>query len=571
MTEESHLLYKGPCSSCGSSDACAVYSDNHTHCFACGTHTAGDGAAPTREGRKRVAGLITDVTVRGLRARKITDETCKRYGYGIGRYKHKEVHVAPYYDASGTLVAQHLRTKDKEFPWVGDMSEALPFGAHVWPKSGKMLVVTEGEIDALSMSQAQGNKWPVVSIGCGADTPVDRNGNALANAGAKVRKYFAKHRDYFASFEKVVLMFDNDVQGRFSAQVAASVLGSRAHIAELPLKDASDMLVAGRTEELLTAMWRATPYRPDGVVEIRSLKDAVFAEPVPGIPWCLDALNEMTYGRRPGEVYAFGAGTGVGKTDFFLQQIAYDLDVLGLNIATFFFEQEPRESGLRLAGKIGHRPFHVPDAGWSPDELRAAWEHVERSKGKLYLYDSFGVCDWDVVKERIRYLVHAEDVRHVYIDHLTALAAWQDDERKALELLMADIGSLVKELEITIYLVSHLATPEGKPHEEGGRVMIRHFKGSRAIGYWCHFMFGMERDQQAPDPLDRTTTTFRCLKDRYTGRATGQVFFMRFDPETTMLAEVDLSSEAAQADGGSAAAFGRDAEDENTPVSPDDF
>lgn len=570
MTEESHLLYKGPCSACGSSDACAVYSDNHTHCFACGAHTAGDGAAPTREGRKRVAGLITDVTVRGLRARKITDETCKHFGYGIGKYKGKEVHVAPYYDAEGTLVAQHLRTQGKEFPWVGDMSDALPFGAHAFPKSGKMLVVTEGEIDALSMSQAQGNKWPVVSIACGADTPVDRNGNELENAGAKVRKYFAKHRDYFMGFEKVILMFDNDVQGRFSAQVAASVLGSRAHIAELPLKDASDMLVAGRTEEMLNAMWRAAPYRPDGIVEVRTLKDTVFAKPVEGVPWFLEELTDMTFGRRLGEVYAFGAGTGVGKTDFFLQQIAYDIATLGLNIATFFFEQEPRETAVRLAGKIGQRPFHIPNAGWSGGELQSAWEHVEQSKGKLFLYDSFGVCDWDVVKERIRYLYHAEDVRHFYIDHLTALAAWQDDERKALELIMSDIGGLVKELGIAVYLISHLATPEGKPHEEGGRVMIRHFKGSRAIGFWCHFMFGLERDQQAADPLDRTTTTFRCLKDRYTGRSTGGVFFMRFDQETTLLSTVDISAEEPRSAGDAAAVFRQDGDDSEA-AAPDDF
>jgi twinkle protein len=31
-----------------------------------------------------------------------------------------------------------------------------------------MLTITEGEIDALSVSQAQGNKWPVVSVPTGA-------------------------------------------------------------------------------------------------------------------------------------------------------------------------------------------------------------------------------------------------------------------------------------------------------------------------------------------------------------------------------------------------------------------
>jgi twinkle protein len=136
-------------------------------------------------------------------------------------------------------------------------------------------------------------------------------------------------------------------------------------------------------------------------------------------------------------------------------------------------------------------------------------------------------------------------VQHFYIDHLTALAATQDDERKALEVIMADVGGLVKELGVAVYLISHLATPEGKPHEEGGRVTIRHFKGSRSIGFWCHYIFGLERNQQDDDPIMAITTTFRCLKDRYTGRATGKTFYMRYDRTTALLDEVDISVEEA--------------------------
>ena len=37
--DDSQLLFKGSCESCGSSDANANYSDGHTHCFSCGAHT----------------------------------------------------------------------------------------------------------------------------------------------------------------------------------------------------------------------------------------------------------------------------------------------------------------------------------------------------------------------------------------------------------------------------------------------------------------------------------------------------------------------------------------------------
>ena len=39
---ENELLHKGPCDSCGSSDACANYSDGQSHCYSCGKHTNSD-------------------------------------------------------------------------------------------------------------------------------------------------------------------------------------------------------------------------------------------------------------------------------------------------------------------------------------------------------------------------------------------------------------------------------------------------------------------------------------------------------------------------------------------------
>jgi twinkle protein len=529
VSEESVLLTKGPCDSCGSSDANASYSDGHAYCFSCGALSQPEDGTDRPARPKRAAGLLTG-EVRGLRSRNITDETCKKFGYMVGEYRGDTVQIAPYYDKDGMLIAQHLRTKAKEFPWLGSVKGTMPFGYHAFPKAGKMLVITEGEIDAMSFSQVQGNKWPVWSIGSGA--------------GPQIRKYIADRRDLFLQFETVVVMFDNDEKGKEAARVAAEVIGPRTKIAELPLKDANDMLKAGRVEEMVTAMWRAQPYRPQGIVELRTLKDKVFAGVKVGIDWCLPPLTAMTYGRRTGEVYAFGAGTGVGKTEFLTQQVEFDINKLGIDVAIFYFEQNPEESAMRIVGKIGRRPFHIPDGGWSQQDLDGAWEKFEQSPGRVFAYDSFGVNDWDQVKERIRFLAHSEGIKHFYIDHLTALAAWQDDERKALEVIMSDIGGLVKELDIAVYLISHLATPEGKPHEEGGRVMIRHFKGSRAIGFWCHYMFGLERDQQAEDEKVRKTTTFRCLKDRYTGRATGSVFYMTYDEEQGMLIPVDISVEA---------------------------
>lgn len=48
-------------------------------------------------------------------------------------------------------------------------------------------------------------------------------------------------------------------------------------------------------------------------------------------------------------------------------------------------------------------------------------------------------------------------------------------------------------------------------------------------------MFGMERNQQADDPNVRRITTFRVLKDRFTGRSVGTTLLLDYDTETGML------------------------------------
>ena len=475
-----------------------------------------------------MAGLITG-EVRGLRSRKITDETCKHFGYMKAEYQHKPVQVAPYYDVDGKLVAQKLRFPNKNFMILGDIKEALPFGAQCWPKTGRMIVVTEGEIDALSMSQVQGNKWPVVSISCGA--------------GPQIRKYFATQREYFNGFETVVLMFDMDEPGREAAKSAATVLGHHAKIADLPLKDANEMLQAGRTEELINAMWKAKEYRPEGIIDMADLKEAVMRRPQWGLSWPFPTLTALTYGIRTGELYALGAGTGIGKTDFFTQTVLHLSTEHKVPVGVFALEQNPAETATRIAGKFAKRTFHIPDSGWTDADFQVAWKTLMDS-GKIFLYDSFGNNDWEIVREKIEYLYHSAGVRHFFLDHLTALAAWQDDERKSLEIIMSDMGQLVKRLDIAIFFISHLATPEGKPHEEGGRVMIRHYKGSRAIGFWSHYIFALERNQQADSEAERQTTTFRVLKDRYTGRATGKLFYFGYDQETGLLYETNKASDA---------------------------
>lgn len=544
--ESTPVEAKQPCphDDCGSSSGVTYYDDLHAHCFSCsrtwsynpedmsvifgGTKNSLHNMQPTPPTPEAVLDILSKGSHLALPARRITQATCRKWDYRVFKNSKGDwIQAAIYCDKVGRPHSAKLRNvgtdgSKKAFTHIGDTSQSSPlWGRHLWGDGNahiKMVVITEGEIDALSVSQAFGNKFPVVSI---------RDGAAVA------KKNISSELEWLSTFERVVLMFDSDEAGRSAAEKTARILPpGKACIAVLPegFKDPNELLVAGKQAEITAAAWNAKVYRPDGIVEASSLMGEVLTPPVAGLSWPWEFLTEWTYGRRYGEVYTFGGGTGSGKSDLLIDTIAHTIKPIsdggcGENCAIFSWEAGPVGTTKAVLGKLKQRRFHIPDPNdllWTPDEIRDAVDYYEEHCAKLFINDHFGAVDWDNVKERVRFLAHSENVKHVVLDPLTALAAVADDERRMLEKIMAEAAALAQELNICMYLVSHLATPEGASHEEGGRVELRHLKGSRSIVFWSFFVFGLERDQQAEDLEERQTSTIRCLKDRYTGNSLGK-------------------------------------------------
>ena len=172
MMEQSNekFLRHAPCNNCGSRDNLAIYS-NHTYCFGCRIYQNTDGQTLdpktiTKEEKEHTP-MITG-NIEALPKRKITSETCKVFNYETGIYNGRKCHISNYFDKQYNRVAQHIRFPDKSFVWLGDTDKITLFGQNLWRDGGRMVVVTEGELDAMSVSQCQNNKFPVVSVPSGA-------------------------------------------------------------------------------------------------------------------------------------------------------------------------------------------------------------------------------------------------------------------------------------------------------------------------------------------------------------------------------------------------------------------
>lgn len=521
LDSDSNFTGHEACPSCESSDALARYDDGHGYCFSCGYHEQESGVASEKQ--PEVSKSLIDREYQAIPNRGLNEETCKKWDYGVTLHHGKPMQVATYRNDAGVPIAQKLRMPDKSFQILGDSKKMGLYGEHLWRSGGKMVTVTEGEIDALSVSQQTGNKWATVSVPNGAQ-------------GA--HKAVARSLEWLETFESVVFMFDNDQAGREAAERCSLMLSvGKAKIATLPLKDANEMLVAGRGSEIVSAQWGAKPFRPDGVVLGEDLWEQVSevddSESFP-YPWA--GMNDKTYGIRKGELVTLTSGTGIGKSSI-CREIAHHLIINDKKVGYIALEESVSRTAKGIMGISLNLPIHIHGTNVSMEQLHDAFQ-ATMGTGNCVLYDHFGSMDSDHLLGKIRYMVKALDVEYVFLDHISIMVSGYEDgdERRRIDNIMTKLRSLVEEVGIALILVSHLKRPEGKAHEEGAKTSLAQLRGSASLGQLSDLVLGFERDQQAEGDAD--VTTVRVLKNRYSGE-TGVNCTLRYSRETGRLKETD--------------------------------
>lgn len=539
--EESVLLHHERCPACTENggdwdgDNLGRYSDGHAFCFACSYYEHGDGSTTTTQGeRKHMAGkdFLPFGNIEYLEKRGLSEETCRKFGYFTTRLNDgRKVQVTQYYDRSGALVAQHIRDAKKNFFWIGDPREALLFGQGLWGSGGRKVIITEGEIDCLSVSQIQGNKWPVVSIKSGA------NGAA---------KDIRQALEWLETFSEVVFCFDQDEPGRKAAQeCAALITPGKAKIVALPCKDANECLQQGKAKELVSALWNGQTYRPDGIVAFRELKEKS-REAVPhGAEFLYPELCEMIRGIRGGELYLFTAGSGVGKSTA-VHEIGYHLfKEHGWPLGVMALEESTGKTARRYVGLCLNKPLILPGCTVPDDEYDAAFDELAAA-GNIWMYDHFGSSNVDGILSKLRYLIVSCQVKAIILDHISIIVSGLDEveesERKTIDKLMTRLRSLVEETGVAVLAVVHLKRPDkGKSWNEGREPSLTDLRGSGSLEQLSDVVISLERDQQGDDP---DTSRFRVLKNRPVG-LTGQAGLVKYNHETGRLEPLESPKPAS--------------------------
>lgn len=519
--KESEFVQHEPCPSCGSKDNLARYTDGHAYCFGCKYYETGNGE-PLPAVSKSTSSLI-DVTTAGLKKRGITEDTCRFWGYGIGEYNGQTVQVAQYIK-DGSIVAQKLRFASKDFLTLGEFKNAPLYGQHLWRDGGRMVTVVEGEIDALTVSQLFGNKWPVVSVPTGA-------------AGSL--KAFQNNLEWLEKFDSVVIMFDDDEPGRKAAKECAMLLTpGKAKIGTVNgFKDANEAHMAGEGKRVIDAVYGAKAYRPDGVVLGTDLWDTVNEDDAnDSTPYPWSALNDKLLGIRKGELVVLTSGTGIGKSSVCREMVCHLLRS-GKKVGLLMLEESVKRTGRNLMGiHLNVPPYFWADRGISEDQKREAFD---ATVAKVVLFDHFGSVDPENLLARARYMIKSCGCDYIFLDHLSIVVSGlgDGDERRLIDNAMTSLRSLVEETQAAMFVVSHLRRPDGdRGHEEGASTSLSQLRGSHSIAQLADAVIGLERNQQGENPNE---LNLRVLKNRFTGD-TGMAGCLRYCKTTGRLHEIEM-------------------------------
>lgn len=519
-------LQRTQCPKCQDSgrDNLVYYSNGSAYCFACGYRPETEEkieVAPSNN-NSLLSGVISNIS-----DRKLNSDTCQKYQYQLGQYtgylggeyvENEPVHIANYCDEFGQPVAQKIRDRQKRFKILGDFSKVDLYGKQLFEPTEKFpIVITEGEIDAITVNQAF-NSMPVVSIPNGVNS---------------ARKVLKQNIIWLSKFKEVLLGFDNDEAGIKASKECVDLFEpGKVKIIKWSKKDPNEMLQEGLTDDIKKCVWNATTYRPDSIVTV---DDIVVKKPEIGLSWPWKQLTGLTYGIQPKSVYTIGGGSGQGKTEFMKDIILHLAFHHKARVGAMFLEQSPDQTLIRLVGGILGKRLHVPGDDWNEEEIKDA---SSKLKDNVFFYNHFGSQNMDAVIDKIRYLVKGLDCKYIFLDHLTALAAEMDDERRGIDSAMSKLGGLVHELDFSLFLVSHLAKPKDDySYEQGRQVTAASFRGSQSIQYWSSFMIGIERNKLAEDERERMVTTVRILKDRFSGEADGCTMYLTYDRNSGKLVE----------------------------------
>lgn len=487
---------------------------------------------------KEITWVEDNSVIRGLKDRGIKSFVCEHYGVRVGlSFNDGTTPVCTYLPVSDGQGVQGYRGKNEDkVMWMkGNGKDAHFFGAHIVAKRGKRLFVTEGHEDCLAVYQAiyefMDEKWRK-----------NINVVSLQNGAGSAAQEFVRNAELIRGYKEIVLCFDNDEAGQKAVEAVTRVLPKdKVKIAKFELKDANEMVKAGKSKELYFDLMQPVSPRPEKIVcgididdIIKPLKKGIMC-PYPGLN---EKLHGFRYGEGGGELTVICAGSGMGKTTL-AREIAYDFNANHeLRLFNVWLEEQKRKTGqsyIALDNNIPLPVFREDPLGSLPLEVIQASADRLVNNGRCFFFNHWGSLQSDLLMDHMYHAREVEKCDFGLLDHISLVVSGEDSssegERKDLDILMTKLAAFTENSGMSVIAIVHLKRPPNGSFNDGKQISLNQLRGSAAIEQLAHNIIAVEGSQHGSRPNERIV---RVLKNREWG-SLGIADRLNYVPETGRL------------------------------------
>lgn len=435
---------------------------------------------PEKPKCQRPAGTVLDYLM-GERA--IPQDVLTKYKVG----EQGDNIIFPFLLPDGELaMAKARKAADGEKPKPTSAGcEPVLFGWQAIEPNERSLIITEGEIDALSWA-AYG--YPAMSVPFGG-------------GGGEKQAWIESDFERLERFENIYVATDMDEPGEKAAEEICARLGRhRCLRVTMPLKDANECLKSGiRPEVMAACILEAKPYIPEGLRRASEFTLAVteLFWPKPGTHEGYSTPYEKLRGKllfRPGEMTLWTGSSGSGKSQI-LSDCAVDWVRQGSRTCISSLEMKAAQSLKRMAKQAGNvdRP--------TENYITAIMQYLD---GGLLFYERVGKEGIDGILEIFNYARSRFGCDQFVIDSLMRLGIASDDYNSQEQVVYEIVNWTIKH-DVHVHLVAHAR----KGNKNDGVPETEDIKGAMEIGANAFNIMTVWRNRkneeklQSADPIEQ--------------------------------------------------------------------
>jgi len=397
----------------------------------------------------------------------------------------------------GKVVGVKYRGLNKEFSQESGSAQVLWGQSFAKPP---VLIITEGEMDALSCRQAGLNS--AVSVPSGA--PMRVSEGKIDPSEDRKFGFVWEAKAMLESMEKVILAVDNDDAGQALQEELARRIGkAKCWTVKYPdgCKDLNDVLVRHGAGEVKCVIDNAEPFPINGLFGADNYFDSVDEKYLngqgKGVSTGYDCLNEL-YTIVPGQLSIVTGWPSSGKSNF-VDQVCVNLaKQKDWRFMMASFENPPEEHIIKLCEIFLSKPFYSgPTPRMTNEELTLAKAWVKDHF--LFLDVANGGTGLESILQRAQAAVGRIGIRGMVIDPYNYI----DVERTGTETeninhMLTRVNAFAKSNGVHTWFVAHPA----KMQREGADLPVPDGMAiSGSMSWWAKADVGLTVHRQPDDVM----------------------------------------------------------------------